>query len=490
MIPLNNVSPDSRERVVRRAISMYRSVFKNAPDLIEDVPPDLCSLITRLVSLNEKSNLIFRGEAEHYCKISSSLYRSMGSRSNTRATERVFDVLIKADQETVVDLKSESSLRGYSDSDIATLGYVQHYKRRSTNLLDFTESILVALYFACADEPHKDGRIIVVDRDRFPAVRGVDFCRRETQSIRPSLDGTNRNIHQWSHFLYPVDGYLHEEDIWEVITISSQFKRAVLQHLDKKCNIKKSTLLTDDESDEDEVVFECQGSNRHSRKMWHLGVTMEWIGQIDEARYIYRALGASSDPEATIRELELKLERGAYCVDDIRNLRRTLDSKANILYLQVEGRKWDSSNIVEFESRLMEARAAFRLSRNISSELPALGAFTESTESFVFQSFGKGKLDVGKKLKCNTHINWAIPALETALLIRSFEWDHSPDPIKADILYQLADAEMHIGMHAKAVERVLSGISIAIKYFPEDHPKVTRFEELERQIRHRAHIAC
>lgn len=53
-------------------------------------------------------------------------------------------------------------IEGDQKSDVQRLSVLQHHGA-ATGLLDFTENVLVALWFACSEEPDKDGRVFVLD---------------------------------------------------------------------------------------------------------------------------------------------------------------------------------------------------------------------------------------------------------------------------------------------------------------------------------------
>ena len=354
---------------------------------------------------------------------------------------------------------------------VARLSYAQHRsetRHSPTNLIDFTESLPVALYFACTGSPDADGadgRIIVVDRTRFAQRDDIDFSLRETQSILPAFWDDNRNIHQWSHFLYPKNGYLSDDEIRRVVQIPSRYKKTVLRHLEQNCDIRAQTLFTQGGS-----WSESPQTGRHSRNMCLLGVTLEWIGDTDEARRIYRERGTLASPEAQIRDLELKLESVRFSSQDMCQLSSALNSKSLDLWQLATAQSSNGCSVEEAESLWMKALASLRLSRGVVGE--PLGAQT-LMESEIFYEIGRYKLMVGKRSSDERLIGEAIAALATALHLRPFDWDASHDLRVADFLYALADAEMNTGRPAKAAERIGSVIG---DY--GDHPRIGEFRRL------------
>ena len=60
---------------------------------------------------------------------------------------------------------------GTPTPDLQRLSVLQHHGA-ATGLLDFTESPLVALWFACEDEPDEDGKLFILDIDDHRVANG------------------------------------------------------------------------------------------------------------------------------------------------------------------------------------------------------------------------------------------------------------------------------------------------------------------------------
>jgi len=97
---------------------------------------------------------------------------------------------------------------GMPTDDLQRLSILQH-QAAATGLLDFTESPLVALWFACEDEPDEDGKVFMLDIDDHQVANGRKLNDQEVlgmerllyyepdrslgSRIVPSAPGSSRN---------------------------------------------------------------------------------------------------------------------------------------------------------------------------------------------------------------------------------------------------------------------------------------------------------
>ena len=200
---------------VRRTIERYHTLVEPPPRLEPQAPTGLVPVIATLVAENERDGVLFRGEARCHNSVSSSLFRKF----DLSPDGGNFDRLLAHDEETIG--RTDDT---HGTTRIAKLSRAQHYsgdEGSPTNLIDFTESMPVALYFACKGCHRQDGRIIIADMPTFVQNEDVDVSCRRTQSIRPTFYDDNRNIHQWSHFVYPVNGIL-EDPAYRTVCIPFQ----------------------------------------------------------------------------------------------------------------------------------------------------------------------------------------------------------------------------------------------------------------------------
>lgn len=121
----------------------------------ESVDSRMQNLLQRIREQSSQGEYIYRGEPEHYDKISSTLYREYKELIQTAQ----FDIQI-AQQEMLEQVKAYTDFTDETD----VLTELQHYGGK-TNLIDFTTDYLIALLFACDSSPDKDGRVILLNKN-------------------------------------------------------------------------------------------------------------------------------------------------------------------------------------------------------------------------------------------------------------------------------------------------------------------------------------
>ena len=109
------------------------------------------------------SRAAYRGQADAGWKLLSGAVRRL---------QRVYGASILDDEGKLTKLISEyhkdnlilpmAVIDGKPMSDMRRLSVLQH-QGAATGLLDFTENPLVALWFACVDEPNQDGKVFILD---------------------------------------------------------------------------------------------------------------------------------------------------------------------------------------------------------------------------------------------------------------------------------------------------------------------------------------
>jgi hypothetical protein len=130
-------------------------------------PSDLMACATHLESLNKSSGpMLFRGQPEVFSNLQPTLARSVQGGAYDAATllERR---LLKSFRTHYLDLDAlPSDMPTGKDvsekSEVEVLSLMQHYEVPS-RLLDWSESVWVAAYFACASSPDKDAELWFVD---------------------------------------------------------------------------------------------------------------------------------------------------------------------------------------------------------------------------------------------------------------------------------------------------------------------------------------
>ena len=185
----------------------------------------LSRVLKKIQEIAEKSadgDYIYRGEPEHYHKVSSSLYREY-----SEIEVEHFDI------EVIQNEILEAAKRYTSETDdFGILTELQHYGG-ATNLIDFTTDYLIALFFACegSDFLYKDGRVILL---------------RKTTDINEQIESPqnpkNRVIAQKSIFVQPPNGFIKPD---HVINIPKDLKQSMLDYLRKCHGIYIETIYND-----------------------------------------------------------------------------------------------------------------------------------------------------------------------------------------------------------------------------------------------------
>ena len=183
---------------------------------------------------SENGKSIFRGEDKFYEDVSSNLYRQYG---------------YLGENPPVLEIEKEMVERarrhlGPNATNIEILTELQHYGA-STTLIDFTQNILIALFFACDGNQEHNGRIIQVDTGNIPKISEINYNRAENSiaTIAPIGKGP-RVIFQSSIFLRSLNGFL-DETKYQVIEINSEMKGPILKYLEEKFNICGDTIYDD-----------------------------------------------------------------------------------------------------------------------------------------------------------------------------------------------------------------------------------------------------
>ena len=227
-----------------------KSNRKNRPRTINGV-------INKIQYLSKTGDYIYRGERKPYKRVSSAFYREYFDDKDIRVDIQGFDlrhvqreilhVAKKHIGETPQGLFEDFTGRTISkpryptppepqpiiDSDeIEILTELQHYGGK-TNLIDFTTDYLIAIFFACAAPPTKDGRVIVLEKT----------TQIEKMIIHP-YNPRHRVVAQKSVLLYPRDGFIDVPDE-NIVYIPADLKQPLLEFLRKYHNISPETIYND-----------------------------------------------------------------------------------------------------------------------------------------------------------------------------------------------------------------------------------------------------
>ena len=179
--------------------------------------------VEKLIEDIHQSGKFFRGEPEHYPKISSTLYRRFEPilTPNSR-------VSVKMLQNNLADFAIRHV--GQEDS-IHTWSMMQHLGA-ATNLIDFTRDPKVALFFSCLNPWDKDGRVLILRKNH-------------SYSLITGTSPQNRIRAQKSQFVWSANGYVSDTDV-EQINIPQELKIPALKYLIKqKPSVSHATMYAD-----------------------------------------------------------------------------------------------------------------------------------------------------------------------------------------------------------------------------------------------------
>ena len=195
--------------------------------------------IIRLIETKSTgAGYIYRGEEKCYCKVSSSLYRQYGMKIEHSDIEVIQKETLAAAEKHTRHLRQDFAaflnLSGQNTDeaiDFEILVELQHCGS-NTNLIAFATDYRIALFLACDGAPSEDGRIIL---QRTEAIK--DW-------IHYSRNPRHRVITQKSRFVRPPKGFI-EPDEDDIVTISADLKKPMLEYLQNYHDISTETIYSD-----------------------------------------------------------------------------------------------------------------------------------------------------------------------------------------------------------------------------------------------------
>ena len=167
-----------------------------------------------------KGTCVYRGEPECYRVVSSRLYRKYPDSAN-----EAFDI-VRVEQEMAENARRYTTVA--DDDEILT--EIQHFGG-ATNLIDFTDDYLVALFFASGEGGGKDGRVVL----HWPE---SDTMVRPKQTI-------NRVVSQKSVFVRPRRGFIVPDARDETVVVPGDLKASILSFLERYHGISERTVYND-----------------------------------------------------------------------------------------------------------------------------------------------------------------------------------------------------------------------------------------------------
>ena len=199
----------------------------------QNEPSTVDGILRKIEEKADTGEYFYRGEPEHYQedpyygKVSSNLYRVFLELEDFDVEAERFDI----EDVQVGMLEAVKEFSREPASEIKRLAEIQHYGGK-TNLIDFTEDYLVALFMACDGSPGKNGRVILEKRELISSY------------IEKPYEPINRVIAQKSIFIRHPDGFISPSGD-DVINIPAVLKQPILAHLRNSHGISVETIYND-----------------------------------------------------------------------------------------------------------------------------------------------------------------------------------------------------------------------------------------------------
>ena len=189
----------------------------------------------------QHKNYIFRGESQEYNECSSTLYRAYTStieysvppsESNGQGEKTTKQEKIKQIEQIEQEIINKAKNHDLEPelNDINLWSKIQHYGGY-TNLIDFTKSFPIAIFFACEKDSGENGRIILQEIN----------SEIEGKMVKPEIP-QNRIIAQKSVFVKPPTGTF---PIVEYVTIPNDLKGDLRRYLKVNFDISTETIYND-----------------------------------------------------------------------------------------------------------------------------------------------------------------------------------------------------------------------------------------------------
>ena len=236
--------------------------------------------LNRILKDCEGKRYLFRGTTESHEEINSSLYRWAKDKVVFHEKYSPFNM----EKEILERAKTHFA---DSTSNIEMLTDLQHLQQDhgKTNLIDFSRNLYIALFFACDEEHHKEGgELILLDSANIVKKSDVVYAELQSSSDPFLIEPANTQISQKrvtfqnSVFVYPPSGYINKKDWCKIITVPTELKQLILEHLRKIHNIHTDTIYND------LIGFVANEKNYEtSAVLFHQGLASSNKGEYEEA---------------------------------------------------------------------------------------------------------------------------------------------------------------------------------------------------------------
>ena len=230
---------------------------KNIPDT--RIPKNLKSMkdLNKLIKGCQKETYIFRGinkiiinnkKEPLLDRVNCGIYRSFSEKNDSKKEYSPFSDNFKPiDIEKEIVRKARQQLFPDKTSELEILTDLQHFKGK-TCLIDFSESLFIALFFVCNGDIKGDGELFLIKKAKFenPPELTYDPLPKENIILKPKKTPTsqNRTIFQSSIFIHTPSGFLKPAE-YIAITVAENFKKELQDYLAKFHNINSDTVYND-----------------------------------------------------------------------------------------------------------------------------------------------------------------------------------------------------------------------------------------------------
>ena len=207
---------------------------EHSPDLY----PNATRVIQQITKITKKQKCIFRGESKLYdYPCSSGFYREL---KDEGVTDGDMPVRLKKEQEKLIVKLRNNDKWGEWETDLERLMAHQH-KRETTNLLDFTGDLHVALFFACSDSKDECGRVVVKKKGAFRELnRSATLPDDEIVLLQPP-ESLLRARDQRAVLIHTPKGVL-SFDLDETVLIKDELKEEILELLKNNHDISRCKI--------------------------------------------------------------------------------------------------------------------------------------------------------------------------------------------------------------------------------------------------------
>ncbi|TOH44588.1 hypothetical protein CGI80_25440 [Vibrio parahaemolyticus] len=253
-------------------------------------------ILSYLYSLSvDKASYCFRGQSNFTWSIQPTIYRYDGFERYQAVHHEKY----------ILDLKPKSPCPPllHTSYDIEWLMLCQHYGV-PTRLLDWSNDVLVSLFFACSDqdEINADGALFICDETEYPKFSAYnahpngtqDLAFINTHIINPRVRMQSGSFMIWGHAplneksknSYDLYEYLVEKSNGQALMklrIPAENKKSILKELDEVYSINNNSLYLSNGFLENKYLSEFDAL-KYKAKLMTLYVTQSSKLSVDEQR--------------------------------------------------------------------------------------------------------------------------------------------------------------------------------------------------------------